>query len=900
MYRSIYSMTERQTNGAYGTTIYLNTWNEKGEPIQQRFEHVHPYLYYEATPETEHLATAKSIFGDSLIKKSFVTQSQRKKWINDHPGVRLYENLPVTRQFLLNYYHGKERKDDFRKNKFKIWTIDIEIAVAEADKFPEASLAERPVNLITIHDSILNEYFIWYMPPKGQPDITKPYVEKGIEPPTPEEMLKRHYFRFESETKLLADFFTFWADHRPDILTGWNISAFDMPYLFNRGTKILGVAFDVPSMLSPAGTCYFIDDENVMTKILKITGVSIIDYMYLYKFKFEKGKPSYALDNILDEELGLGKLDHSEYPSFYEFYTQNFSKYVEYNIMDVERVVRLDKKKRFIDLAVFLCHLGLVEYEAIYHTLPYVQGAVQAQAKYHNLCFLTDTGLPEPESSFKGAYVHDTRAGFYKRGGYTFDLNSLYPNIMILINCSPETKIGKIIEENGDQVTIRPLRGPDKTTTKEILNSILKDKCCISANKVLYYKPEIKKGIMPEFLEFLYDERRATKNKGLKLQAELNEMRVNGITSGEKVEQYTTAAELYNNAQQAYKIMLNSVYGIIGLRHYCCFDVDNAEAVTQSGQHVIKTSLDYIADIHKEKLGYEGIHPTLAGDTDSLMNDGSPVYHKLFGDKNIEWTKEEVAQFKGLAGEICDELNDRIANHCKEYFHSSLRRIEFKLETVFTHACFLKRKHYVYRMADKEGAYMIGSKKQFKYTGVDIRRVQLSKTIQSMLKYCVEHGMLEEWSDAKYHEYFTELYEKFKQLDISEIAFRFTYRTKREAAGFLQMEKGAHITAKVATFYNQLLDYLKLNDYEHIKLGDMAKYVKVKVSNPFGIDVVGFKEGWPPEFNNLFEVDYDAMFSKLCTEKISGFIDVFGWTKFDPSLRDNPMTTMEGWGNPID
>ncbi|MFA5543499.1 MAG: DNA polymerase domain-containing protein, partial [Bacilli bacterium] len=599
MYRNIYAKTERQGNSGYGTSIYLESWDDNGNPIQRRFNNIKPYLYHEATKDTAHLATAKSIFGDPLIKRSFNTQSQRKKWIEENTGKRLYENLPVTRQFLLNYYHGKERDDEFRKFKFKVWTIDIEIAVAESNKFPEASEAERPINLITVYDSSQDKYFIWYMPPDEHQEIIMPYID---EPGTADDeedvidMSKRHYMRFESETKLLADFFDFWANNRPDIVTGWNISAFDMPYLFNRGCKVLGIAYDVPSALSPSGNCYYVDDANTMSPILKISGISIIDYMYLYKFKFEKGKPSYALDKILDDELGLRKLDHSEYPTFYEFYTQNFSKYVEYNIMDVERVVRLDQKKRFIDLTRFICNLGLVEYEAIYHTLPYVQGAIQAQAKYHDLIFLTDTGLPESDAGFKGAYVHETRAGFYKQGGYTVDLNSLYPSLMIMINCSPETKIGKIIDIDGDKVTIRPTRGEDRITTKEKLEALVNKSCCISANNVLYYKPEIKKGIMPEFLEFLYTERRLTKNKGLALQTEINEIRTSGVDQKEKTKELTTQAELYDNAQMAYKIMLNSVYGIIGLRHYCCFDVDNAEAVTQSGQHVIKTSMNYITE----------------------------------------------------------------------------------------------------------------------------------------------------------------------------------------------------------------------------------------------------------------------------------------------------------------
>src|SRR5574344_1798785 len=362
MYRNVWTKSGRTANGGYGTTVYLSTFDELGNPITKQFPNYRPYLYYEADKNTEYLATATSIYGKPLVKKEFITQAQRKEWCDSHQTVPTFENLPVTRQFILNQFHGKERDDDFAKFKLKIWTLDIEIAVGERNEFPEPLIADYPINLITIHDSYLDQFFIWYMPSKSDEELQIPYVEKGLNDDTPIDISNRHYFRFNSETKLLADFLDFWANNRPDVLTGWNVSAFDMPYIYNRGLKVLGNLFDVAGCLSPCGNCFFLDDENVMTKILRIAGVSILDYMYLYKFKFEKGKPSYALDVILDDELGLRKLKHDEYKTFYDFYTKNFSKYVEYNIMDVQRVVVLDKKKKFIDLVRKLCNLGLVEY----------------------------------------------------------------------------------------------------------------------------------------------------------------------------------------------------------------------------------------------------------------------------------------------------------------------------------------------------------------------------------------------------------------------------------------------------------------------------------------------------------------------------------------------------------
>jgi DNA polymerase elongation subunit (family B) len=878
-YRNVYSRFGKLPSGKMGTTVFVDTWDDNGNPVTKKIDDYRPHLYYEASKELSHLATATSIYNTPLIKKEFITSSQRRQWVESHPGIRLFENLPIARQFMLNQFHGTERLNEFRKFKLNVMTFDLELAVKESDKFPEAELAEAPINVITVHCSSKNVYHTWYMTPTDE-DIVKPYVEEGFEPV---DMSNRFYHRFRSESKLLADFLDFWSHNRPDVLTGWNVSAFDMPYLFNRCQKVLGDIFDAASYLSPVGQVYFVYDENLIANILKISGVSILDYMYLYKFKFEKGKPSYALDAILDDELGLSKMDHSEHATFYDFYTKNFSKFVEYNIMDVERVVRLDKKKQFIDLARIITNIGLVELEAIYHTKPYVQGALTAQAKYNNRLFLTDSGLPEPEGGFKGAYVHDTNVGYYDEGGYTFDLNSLYPSLMRLVNASLETKVGMVKAKENGNVIILLANGKEAVLSDEKFESLLDTTCCISENGVLFVKHERQKGVMTEFLEFLYNERRRIKKEGLDYDVKINDLRVGGIVDGEEVEILKTASTLCGNTQMAFKIMLNSVYGLIGLKHYCGYDKDIAEAVTLSGQRVIKTSLDIIERLHKEQLGYDGEHPTIAGDTDSLMNNGAPIYRKLFGDERIEWNKEQVGQFKEMAQKICDDLNNQISDFCAGYFHSSVRTIEFKLETVFTHSCFLKRKHYVYRLADKEGSYMIGSPKQFKYVGVDIKRNQIPKPIQKILKSCIEQGMLENWNGNDFSRYMTEQLDKFMTMPIEDIALQFAYKTERKPIGFLQLEPRTHMTAKVAIYYNQLHERLNIKNEDRIKLGDNAKYVYVKPTNQFGIDVIGFKDRWPEEFKDVFEVDYSEMFKKLCSDKLIGFCEVLKWPYFNHS-----------------
>jgi len=846
------------------STIRLDHWDDDGKPITEIYPHS-PHLYYEHPS-----GTYNSMYGTKLNKVSFNSSRDRKVWINQHSGTRIFESLPPAREFLLDRFIGQERELDFRVHPFKIYTIDIEIETAKDNTFPEATEANYPINVITIHNSLTDQRYIWYMPPTG------------VVPNIPKDIPNRTYYGFTKETDLLVHFLRFWKNSPPDIVTGWNVLLFDMPYIVNRSRKILGSMFDSDAHLSPMGNVWFQWNSDLNGDIVKITGLSILDYWYLLKYKFDKQLESYKLDDVLQSELGIGKLDHSEHKTFYDFYTKDFSKYIEYNIRDVDGVVELDKKKKFIDLATTICNIGLVEYEAIYNTLPYVQGCLTCQARRDGKIYLSDNGLPPTDVSFRGGYVYETEMKYYDRGEVVYDLNSLYPAIMRTINISPETKIGKVLSHTENEVEIRLVNGTIKTTTKEKFKNFLDTACTMSANGALFIKPEKQEGIMPKFLTFLYEQRKKIKADGIELEQQMAE-------HGDD-ETLKDKASMYDNIQLAFKILLNSVYGINGLRSYCCFDVDVAEAVTVSGQNIIIKSSEIIADIWNERYkditggDMQANDILVAGDTDSIMVDASIPVKKLFETDYIDWKKSQVNKLRKELIEVGDILNNRINTYVLKRFKVDTAYIEFKMEKIASQSVHVAKKNYIMRLVDKEGVYMVGSDKEFLYTGVEIKKKQIPLPLKDKLRYAIETGMKDRWTSNDYTQWLEATLEEFKNMPIEEIAIKHTQKKAKDPIGFLQMQKYTHIFAKVNNLHNQIIKDANIVECTPIRLNEPAQFIYVKQDNKYQINAIAFKDNYPDAFREMFEPDYNMMFEKFVVTKLKKIAMAIGWNpNFDPN-----------------
>jgi len=629
------------------------------------------------------------------------------------------EEIEVTLEdFEQNYNNPEYEVWDETKHEWMSFSQSIYNGTNE---FPKQDEVKYPINVICVYDNILDEYHMWVLK-------NKKWCSDDLQFPDYDNIV--HHV-FNDEYKMLLDFTRWFARNRPDVLTGWNIEDFDIPYLVNRIELFLG---ETVNNLSPVHEIKKelreqrgFDSRKLFS--YKIIGISVLDYLLLYKHKFKLvgAPPRFNLDTVAEHELGVGKLHYEG--TFKQFYRSDFAKFVKYNHIDVLRVVQIDEVCKYIELARKICNFGLVEYQAIFRSSPYILGALTLQAHAIGLKLLTHSGEEQQITSFPGAYVFPVKAGAYYDGVGSLDLNSLYPSIMINLNISPETKLGKIIDRNEEEVTIRMVNGEIRKLKPDQLES-LRDKATISDNGILYVNPNIKKGIIPLFLERLYKLRKKTKDKGKKLERQkvkLQEL-LESVTNENVVTKANVSKTMLkaliqelDSRQHSLKIFLNTIYGQMGNVYFPLFDIDNATAVTLSGQKIIKESAKFM---HTYMGKYNSTDdPIICGDTDSLYFNCKPIVKFVVGD-NPKWTKPIIKKIcKHLDDNLVNDINDNCDRITHENFMSPIKNIRFKREKFSTEALILAKKRYIFHARDDEGTYLeADDPKSWKCTGVDIKK----------------------------------------------------------------------------------------------------------------------------------------------------------------------------------
>jgi len=536
MYRSVVATNQKNllTNKLESCVIEF-TWDENGNRIEKT-TFVKPYLYYEdlKNPNT----TEKSMFGKPLSKEEFENEYEKREWIKQHPNVPLYDSLSLQRQYLLDKYCGIEKEDAFAQYPLRVFYIDIEIEIK--DVFPDPKLADYPINVISLYDSLTSIMHVWVYKSKTKTDLNDVYdlVPEKRQNEINEEIfkyksnIKIEYHLFDNEVKMLDDYINFWKNNYPDVITGWNIDRFDIKYIMSRVIKLFGdekskVFSPVNGRVKrPVFTILEKPQKGISnaepTEIYRFSGISCCDYLNLYK-KFQgTSRQSFKLDYIANFELGVGKLDYYEmgYESMREFMEKNFSTFIQYNIIDTLLIRLLDEKLKLINLMRRLSNISLCEFENIYQSIPNILGSLTIQARKLGVKYMTNSNKSEDKKdvsdTFEGAFVYPTKPGYYKNGIVSLDFNSLYPNVIMTLNLSPDTKVGKILETeplNREHITIKKVNGQTTELTHEQFIKLLEEKCTLAPNNVLYLKPAVKFGIVPTFLDALYKDRVAAKKE---------------------------------------------------------------------------------------------------------------------------------------------------------------------------------------------------------------------------------------------------------------------------------------------------------------------------------------------------------------------------------------------------
>lgn len=812
----------------------------------------------------------KSIYGDELEKVYNFNTSDPDVFESD---------VPIETRVLLDLYADS---DEPSKNH-RIGVIDIEVSTIGG--FPNLETADKEITGISLYDYITRTCYSFILDKRGQLEKSETKVEPwyGKDIKVVEGNENVVVLPFDNEDNLLIAFMDKWQECAFTVITGWNIDFFDMPYLYLRIKHCLGA--QAAKCLSPIGVAYM----NSFNKKLIVAGISAMDYILLYK-KFLAGKmePSYALGPIGTKLVGINKTQYKG--NLDDLFRDDIKKFLEYNINDVKIVVAIDRKLKLIDLYRNICHVGHVSYDNFHMPSRYLDGASLIYLKRNGNLIAPnrpargreeyEERMEDGEEGFSGAFVKEPVPGRYN-WVFDLDLTSMYPNIIISLNISPETKIGKLT----DYALDKHIKGEIETytigdvnyTKKEFISLIEKANYSLSSNGILYRQD--KKGLIPTLLELWFSQRKEMRKKA-------SDFRKAG-----DMEQY----EFFNQRQQVWKILLNSFYGVLGLPVFRFYNVDNAEAVTTTGVDIIQTTAKAINIYYKEALETDVDGDwVIYSDTDSCFVDAVPIIKKRFPEIDFNNDDEMTKAIMSVTTEVQSYVNTFYNVMAKRFFNLNEHTFDAKQEVISKASFWLAKKRYAQWIIHKEGALL--KQPELEVKGIDVVRTSFPSSFRKFMDTFLRK-LLTSTPKTELDEMILKFKEETKILPVIELAKNTSVKfisqdgTKNynpESRRSFNFEKGTPAQVKACLCYN---DFILKNglekSYEPIHHGQKIKWVYLQ-DNDYGLDAFAFKADGsdPDEVMNFIEknVDRRKMFEQELKSKLQDFYDVFKWEFPNPSM----------------
>ena len=787
-----------------------------------------PTMFVSSKSETKY----KTLTGDYVEPVKPGTIKETREFISKYDGVdgfKLYGFERFIYQFISDNY--PEDQIEFDISKIKLVTIDIE--TKSENGFPDVESASEEILLVTIQDYTTKEIITW-----GTKSFNNTHDNVD-------------YRLCNDEHHLLNSFIQWWIENTPDVVTGWNCEFFDIPYITGRLNRVLGSK--LMKRLSPWG---LVTQSDIVVRgrknfIVDIGGVSVLDYMRLYKWS--PGTPnqeSFRLDYIAQQELGQQKLDHSEFDTFKDFYTKGWQKFVEYNIIDVKLVDRLEDKLKLIELALTMAYDAKVNYQDIFFQVRLWDCIIYNELKKRNIAIPQKVGSKKDEK-YAGAYVKEPIPGKYD-WVVSFDLNSLYPHLIMQYNISPET----LIEQRHPSATV------DRILSEEINFELYKDNA-VCANGAMYRRD--KRGFLPELMQKYYDERVIYKNRMIKAKKAYEK---NPSKSLEK------EIARCNNIQMAKKISLNSAYGAIGNQYFRYYKLENAEAITLSGQ----VSIRWIENRMNQKINHilktKDTDYVIASDTDSIYLNLGPLVEVIY--KEREKTTESVV---GFLNKICEVEFEKYIESSYEtlarYVNAYDQKMIMKRENIADRGIWTAKKRYILNVWDSEGVRY--SEPKLKIMGIEAVKsstpAPCRKAIKDALKVMMS-GTEDEMID-----FIDQFRKKFRSLPPEEISFPRTVSDVVKYKGRNAIyEKGTPIHARGSLLFNHHVKRLGLEGkYSLIGNGEKVKFCYLRSPNPIHENVMSFIQDFPREIGIEKYIDYDLQFEKSFLDPLKIILDVIQW-----------------------
>ena len=797
---------------------------EDGQRIQRKFK-FSPTLFVVTDKKTKQ----KTLDGRYAKAIKFDSVKEAKGFIEQYKEVQNFEVHGYDRYLYQFISEEFPQEIDYEFKNLKTTSLDIEVACENG--FPNVQECSQPLLSITVQDHLSRKIKVWG---------TKPYTNNRDDV---------EYVLCDGEEHLLRCFLDYWITNFPDILTGWNVELYDVPYICGRLERLFGEK--EMKQISPWG---IVHREEMEIKgreqiLYNMYGINVVDYLDLYKKFTYTNQESYRLDHIAFVELGQRKLDHNEFENFKDFYTKDWQKFIDYNIVDVELVSRLEDKMKLIELAVALAYDAKVNMQDVYYQVRMWDTLI------YN--FLKEKGIVVPpgkrsdkDDKYAGAYVKEPIPGKYD-WVVSFDLNSLYPHLIMQYNISPETLVEK--------------RHPSATVNKILSQKIdIPKEYAVCANGAMYRKDI--HGFLPEIMQKIYDERVQSKKLMLVAKQEYEKTPTKDLEK--KISKY-------NNIQMARKIQLNSAYGAIGNQYFRYYNLKNAEAITMSGQVSIRW-IEHEMNLYLNKiLKTEKEDYVIASDTDSIYLNLGPLVEGVY--KGREKTDKSVVSF---LNKICSmELEKHISCSYKAlaaYVNAYDQKMIMKRENIASTGIWTAKKRYMLNVWDSEGVRY--DEPKLKMMGIEAVKSSTPAPCRTAIKNAIQVMM--NGTEADLLSYIDTFKTEFNSLPPEDIAFpRSVNGLRKFKASGTVYSKGCPLHVRGTLLYNFYIAKNKLEyKYPLVQEGEKIKYVYLLRPNPLGNEnVISFLNTFPRELDLEESIDRDAQFKKSFLDPLRIITDVIEW-----------------------
>lgn len=839
----------------YGSRI-LFRGVEDGRKVKRKIDY-YPTLY---VPSKERTGFA-SVSGEPMAEMKPGNIREARDFVEKYKDIenfKIFGNQKYEYAFIADHF-----ADDVEWDMSHINVTNIDIEVGSENGFPEPEQASEPITAITMKSNQTGFVVLGCGEFKNtRSDVT--------------------YIKCRNEYELLKAFLDLWSYDYPDIVTGWNVERFDIPYLVNRIRNVLGE--EATKRLSPWN---IVNERKIRNQLgveeqaYDLMGIAVLDYIAMYKKFAPEGKSqeSYKLDAIAHNEVGERKLSYEEYGNLHTLYKDNYQLFIEYNIRDVELVEKIDDKLKLIELALTLAYDSKTNYMDAFSQVRMWDAIVYNHLRKKNI--VVDPIIKHSkDAAYEGAFVKDPILGMHKWVA-SFDLNSLYPHLIMQYNISPDT----IIEPEQYNETLREFISRNRISVNALLDQEIDTSVLQAANVTLtpngqFFTRE-KHGFLPEIMETMYNDRAAYKKKAIAAKKELELEK-----DPDKRYEIEKRIARYNNLQLAKKVSLNSAYGALGNQYFRYFDVRQASGITTAGQLSIRWIEKKINEYLNKILKTEDADYVIASDTDSIYLSLDKLVGKTIIEQKPDANTKQIISFMD---KVCEDKIQPFINKAYAelagYVNAYEQKMIMKREGLADKGIWTAKKRYIMNVYNNEGVEY--AKPKVKVMGLEMIksstpsfcREKLWEAIDIVLNKNEEEliRMIEVWKA------------EFKTSPVAEIAFpRGVNGLKKFSDAKTVFGKGTPIHVRGSLIYNDMIKRMKLDKtYQYIKEGEKIKFIMLKEPNTIQSDVIAFPTLLPKEIDIDKYIDYDTQFEKSFLDPLRIVLDSINWkTEHVSSLED--------------